>query len=67
MFGGWDVMIRGRIGDTESPAAGAVLPMLAACAALVQSAVSAAEAPPPTTRGQWRFDLGQSWDGFDQV
>jgi len=27
MFGGWDVMIRGRIGDTESPAAGAVLPM----------------------------------------
>ena len=44
MFGGWDVMIRGRIGDKESPAAGAVLPMLAASAALVQSAVSAADA-----------------------
>ena len=67
MFGGWDVMIRGRIGDKESPAAGAVLPMLAACAALVQSAVSAADAAAGDDQGPVGADLGQSWDGFDQV
>ena len=43
MFGGRDVVIRGRIGDKESPATGAVFPMLAAGAALVQSAASAAD------------------------
>ena len=67
MFGGWDVMIRGRIGDTESPAAGAVLPMLAACAALVQSAASAADALAGDDQGPLGTDLDQSWDGFDQV
>lgn len=67
MFGGWDVMIRGSIGDTESPAAGAVLPMLAACAALVQSAVSAAAAAAADDQGPVEADLGQSWDGFGQV
>ena len=65
MFGGWDVMIRGRIGDKESPATGAVFPMLAAGAALVQSAASAADAG--DDQGTVEADLGQSWDGFDQV
>ena len=67
MFGGWDVMIRGRIGDKESPATGAVFPMLAAGAALVQSAASAADAVAGDDQGTVEADLGQSWDGFDQV
>jgi len=43
------------------------LPMLAAWAALVQSAVSAADAPAADDQGPVEADLGQSWDGFDQV
>ena len=43
MYGGWDFLIRGRIGDKESPAGGAVFPMLAACGVLVQSTASAAD------------------------
>ena len=67
MFGGRDVVIRGRIGDKESPATGAVFPMLAAGAALVQSAASAADAVAGDDQGTVEADLGQSWDGFDQV
>ena len=47
-----------RIGDKESPAAGAVFLMLAACAALVQSAGSAAGAVADGDQAPGESDLG---------
>ena len=60
-------MIRGRIGDKESPATGAVFPMLAAGVALVQSAASAADADAGDDQGPVGADLGRSWSSFEQV
>ena len=54
MFGGWDVMIRGRIGDTESPAAGAVCPCSRHVRPWFKAPFRPPTPPPPTTRGQWR-------------
>lgn len=67
MVGGWDVLIPCRIGGKESPAAGAVFPMLAAGAALVQSAAPAADVAAGDGQGPVGADLGQSRNDFDQV
>ena len=60
-------MVRGRIDDKESPAVDAVFPMLAACAAVVQSGASAGYAVAGDGQRPVGPDLGQSWDGLEQV